>query len=129
MKRRYWLAAAAILTPCWAMAQPSLVGQWVMPVPNNAQCSEFYDFKDNGEVNIRSGLERVSGRYEVLETLGLPQVNVLFIEDNQMPDCFGSNEDQTNQQTTHYLKWESDNHVRYCNDVLGQNCPVGLIRQ
>ncbi|AUZ04426.1 MULTISPECIES: hypothetical protein [Vitreoscilla] len=132
MNCKQWMVAAvvsAMAMPAWAVTETNLVGSWAMPVPNNAQCSEYYRFEADGNLQINSALERISARYEVKNTAGLPQMNVVFVEDNGMVDCFGNGANQSGQSTTHFLKWENANHVRYCSDALGQNCPVSLYRQ
>lgn len=127
LKRTILLGLLAL--PVWAFAENSLVGQWVMPVPNNAQCSEFYHFDANGQFQVQSNQERVTGRYEVVENGGLPQLNFAFTQDNQMVDCFGNNVDQTNTTDRNFMKWQNENLVEWCSDATGQNCPVKLYRQ
>lgn len=133
MNVKQWMVTvvmAAIAMPAWAVSsETNLIGRWAMPVPNNAQCSEYYHFETDGQLQINSASEHVSARYEVKNTLGLPQMNVVFEKDNGMMDCFGNTANQSGQSTIHFLKWENTNHVRYCTDVLGQNCPVSLYRQ
>lgn len=124
------LLTAMLSLPLAALAEYSMVGQWVMPVANNPQCSEQYQFGDNNEFAVTSGMERAAGRYEQQNNgAGLSQLNVNFTFDNQMTDCFGSNLDQTGMADTHFLKWHNENVVQWCSDVTGQNCPVTLYRQ
>ena len=42
------LAVMCLTVPMLAWAENSIVGQWVMPVPNNHQCSEHYRFDADG---------------------------------------------------------------------------------
>ena len=100
-----------------------------MPVPNNAQCSEYYRFDADGQFAVSSDQERVTGRYDVEVTPSLPKMNVVFSSDNNMTDCFGNTVDQTGQKDTHFLKWDTENTLQLCSDVTGQNCPVKLYRQ
>lgn len=123
------LVAALLSLPLLAVAENTLQGNWVLPAPNNPQCGEHYQFQDGGEFAVNSDQEQVTGRYDVVQTGSLPQLNMVFVTDNNMADCFGNQVDQTGQTDTHFLKWEHENMVQFCSDVLGQNCPVSLYRQ
>lgn len=54
------LAVMCLTVPMLAWAENSIVGQWVMPVPNNAQCSEYYRFDTDGQFAVSSDQERVT---------------------------------------------------------------------
>ena len=129
MALKQMLAVMCLSVPVLAWAENSIVGQWVMPVPNNAQCSEYYRFDADGQFAVSSDQERVTGRYDVEVTPSLPKMNVVFSSDNNMADCFGNTVDQTGQNDTHFLKWDTENTLQLCSDVTGQNCPVKLYRQ
>ena len=129
MALKQMLAVMCLSVPVLAWAENSIVGQWVMPVPNNAQCSEYYRFAADGQFAVSSDQERVTGRYDVEVTPSLPKMNVVFSSDNNMTDCFGNTVDQTGQNDTHFLKWDTENTLQLCSDVTGQNCPVKLYRQ
>ena len=129
MALKQMLAVMCLSVPVLAWAENSIVGQWVMPVPNNAQCSEYYRFDADGQFAVSSDQERVTGRYDVEVTPSLPKMNVVFSSDNNMTDCFGNTVDQTGQNDTHFLKWDTENTLQLCSDVTGLNCPVKLYRQ
>ena len=129
MALKQMLVVMCLTVPMLAWAENSIVGQWVMPVPNNAQCSEYYRFDADGQFAVSSDQERVTGRYDVEVTPSLPKMNVVFLSDNNMTDCFGNTVDQTGQKDTHFLKWDTENTLQLCSDVTGQNCPVKLYRQ
>ena len=129
MALKQMLAVMCLTVPMLAWAENSIVGQWVMPVPNNAQCSEYYRFDADGQFAVSSDQERVTGRYDLQATPALTQMNVAFLSDNNMTDCFGNTVDQTGQKDTHFLKWDTENTLQLCSDVTGQNCPVKLYRQ
>ena len=123
------LAVMCLTVPMLAVAENSMVGEWAMPVPNNQQCSELYRFDADGQFTVSSDQEQVTGRYDVQATPALSQMNVTFLSDNNMTDCFGNTVDQTGQKDAHFLKWDTENAVQLCSDVTGQNCPVKLYRQ
>ena len=129
MALKQMLAVMCLSVPVLAWAENSIVGQWVMPVPNNAQCSEYYRFDADGQFAVSSDQERVTGSYDVEVTPSLPKMNVVFSSDNNMTDCFGNTVAQTGQNDTHFLKWDTENTLQLCSDVTGQNCPVKLYRQ
>ena len=123
------LAVMCLTVPMLAAAEKSMVGEWAMPVPNDPQCYELNRFDADGQFAVSSDQERVTGRYDLQATPALTQMNVVFLSDNNMTDCFGNTVDQTGQKDAHFLKWDTENAVQLCSDVTGQNCPVKLYRQ
>ena len=39
------------------VTRPEIVGLWGMQIPNNKKCIEYYNFKSNNDVMIKSGQE------------------------------------------------------------------------
>ena len=46
------------------MTRPEIVGLWGMEIPNNKKCIEYYNFKSNNDVFIKSGQEWSTGVYD-----------------------------------------------------------------
>ena len=44
--------------------RPEIVGLWGMEIPNNRKCVEYYNFKSNSDVVIKSGEEWSTGIYD-----------------------------------------------------------------
>ncbi len=44
------------------VTRPEIVGLWGMQIPNNRKCIEYYNFKSNSDVVIKSGQEWSAGR-------------------------------------------------------------------
>ncbi len=44
--------------------RPEIVGLWGMEIPNNRKCVEYYNFKSNSDVVIKSGEEWSMGIYD-----------------------------------------------------------------
>lgn len=92
-------------------------------------CIEYYQFLPNGEVKIQSNQERILGRYTFLSHANrfeLAAVKIDFVNDNAKPDCTGDATNQSNQSTVNYLKRKSDQEIYFCDDAMGNSCPVYL---
>lgn len=101
----------------WGLVQPGI------------SCVEQYTFKANGEVDIKSHLERITGNYTQLvptQNIELSAVVIRFETDNQQPDCMGNSTNQAGTSTTNFLKKDSDQKIYFCLDAFGKNCPVYL---
>lgn len=101
---------------------------WGLVQPGTA-CIEYYQFKNNGEVQIKSHQERIFGTYQYIATtqnFELPAVMIHFEKDNQKTDCKGDASNQAGTSTTNFLKKQSDQKIFFCNDALGKDCPVYL---
>ena len=102
--------------------------QWGL-VRTGQACIEYYQFRNDGEVMIRSNQERILGRFIFLNNSSifeLAAVKIEFLNDNGKPDCTGDSTNQTNQSTINYLKRKSDREIYFCDDSLGKSCPVYL---
>jgi len=53
--------AAEIPNTFTVKTRPEIVGLWGMEIPNNKKCIEYYNFKGNNNVVIKSGDEWTSG--------------------------------------------------------------------
>lgn len=102
--------------------------QWGL-VRTGHSCIEYYQFLPNGEVKIQSNQERILGRYTFLNhanVFELAAVKVDFVSDNGKPDCTGDATNQSNHSTVNYLKRKSDREIYFCDDAMGNSCPVYL---
>ena len=50
--------------PIRIVTRPEIVGLWGMQIANNKKCIEYYNFKSNNNVVIKSGQEWSSGIYD-----------------------------------------------------------------
>lgn len=102
--------------------------QWGL-VRTGHSCIEYYQFLPNGEVKIQSNQERILGRYTFLNQANvfeLAAVKIDFVSDNSKPDCTGDATNQSNQSTVNYLKRKSEREIYFCDDAMGNSCPVYL---
>ena len=125
---------SGLLTMSSASADLTLVQKlqsekiWGLVQPGTS-CIEKYQFLPSGEVLVESNRERVTGAYHYIQAASnfeLPAVMISFKTDNRQADCTGSTSDQTGTSTTNFIKKVSDQQIYFCNDALGQSCPVYL---
>lgn len=114
------------------VTRPLIAGLWAMPITAKG-CTEYYNFKENGEFFIRSAGERVTGKYEYeLPELGeqkLPLLTIRIKYDNLVTDCAGSAVDQTNDVQQQFIKWSTPPHqIQFCSTVDGSRCEVTLAK-
>ena len=81
------------------VTRPEIVGLWGMQIPNNRKCIEYYNFKSNNDVVIKSGQEWSAGIYDYQPSQDasnvLPALILQIKYDNNEVDCSGYQEDQT----------------------------------
>lgn len=109
--------------------RPLIAGLWGMSIPG-AQCVEYYNFMENGEVAIKSNGEWTYGVYEyqLPETLdsGSPVLGMKIKYDNLQADCSGNAIDQTGEVQQHYVKWNNKSDIQFCGTEDGKECYVSL---
>lgn len=142
MQNLIWGAMAGLLATVAAaepsmpavkvVTRPLIAGLWAMPIGAN-RCTEYYNFKENGEFVIRSAGERVTGKYDYeLPELGeekLPLLTIRIKYDNLAPDCAGSAIDQTDDVQQQFIKWSSPPYqIQFCSTVDGSRCEVTLAK-
>lgn len=108
----------------------------IIPIPSNwdlflagNSCLEHYQFRSNGDVLIKSNLQRLSGKYYIVSNdrrAELPAVVIHFEQDNQQLDCSGNKLNQVGTTTINFMKKVSDQQIYFCIDAFGKNCPVYL---
>jgi len=126
------IAAEPVHSTIQVVTRPLIAGLWAMPI-SGTTCTEYYNFKENGEFFIRSAGERVTGKYEYeLPELGedkLPLLTIRIKYDNLAADCAGSAVDQTNDVQQQFIKWSTPPYqIQFCSAVDGSRCEVTLAK-
>lgn len=111
--------------------RPLITGLWQMPIPGK-QCTELYNFTDDGRVIIRSAAERSGGQYELrLPQQGesrLPALLLRLSYDNLKADCAGNAIDQAGEITQYFVKWQDRSHIQFCSSAEGDECELQLTK-
>jgi hypothetical protein len=111
--------------------RPLIAGLWGMKIPN-ANCTEYYNFKENGEFFVKSSGEKSLGKYVYqLPEMGamattLPQLTLGILYDNGDTDCSGNKINQTGEVHQEYVKWLSASRIQFCSTVDGRICQLEL---
>lgn len=111
--------------------RPALVGLWGMPIPENKKCTEYYNFKSNNDVFIKSGEEWSYGVYDYQPSPD-PSINALLglniRYDNNKKDCSGIQEDQSGEVTRVAIIWHTASHISFCLEDKPNECFASLKR-
>ncbi|MDY6487592.1 hypothetical protein SKM51_10385 [Acinetobacter faecalis] len=112
--------------------RPEIVGLWGMHIANKNKCVEYYNFKSNSELLVKSGSEWSTGIYDYQPT---PDINSVLSAltfqiqfDNNAVDCSGIQEDQTGEISQYYVKWKNPNTLSLCNGENSDQCFATLKR-
>ncbi|OTG79739.1 hypothetical protein B9T33_11415 [Acinetobacter sp. ANC 5054] len=109
-----------------------LVGLWGMEIPTNRKCIEYYNFKGNNDVVIKSGSEWSSGIYDYQPTQDPnEQIPALILQvkyDNNQVDCSGNQQDQTGEISQYFVKWKSPSVINLCTNEKAEQCFATLRR-
>ncbi len=111
--------------------RPLIAGLWGMKIPN-ANCTEYYNFKENGEFLVKSSGEKSVGKYLYqLPEMGatattLPQLTLGIFHDNGETDCSGNQVNQTGEIHQEFVKWVSSSRIKFCSTVDGNSCKLVL---
>lgn len=118
--------------PIRITTRPEIVGLWGMQISNNKKCVEYYNFKSNNNVIIKSGQEWSSGIYDYQssqEERGLLPALVLQIKyDNNQVDCSNYKEDQTGETSQYFVQWKNASTINFCNNEKAEQCFATLRR-
>lgn len=120
-------------SPIQIVNRPALLGQWGMEIPSNRQCVEYYNFRDNNEVVIKSDREWSIGQYQyqIPNNRG-EQVSTLVMHiqyDNNQKDCSGVQVDQTGEIQQFFVKWVNPTRIEFCGNDKGEKCFAVLNKQ
>lgn len=114
------------------VTRPEIVGLWGMQVSNNNKCIEYYNFKANNNVIIKSGQEWSSGIYDfqpAQEERSLLSALVLQVKyDNNEKDCSGLQEDQTGEISQYFVQWKNASTINFCSNDKAEQCFATLRR-
>ncbi len=112
--------------------RPEIVGLWGMEIPNNRKCIEYYNFKSNNDVVIKSGSEWSSGIYDYQPApdpdVQIPALVLQVKYDNNEKDCSGSQADQTGEISQYFVKWASPSIINFCSNEKAEQCFATLRR-
>ena len=118
--------------PIRIVTRPEIVGLWGMQIPNNKKCIEYYNFKSNNNVVIKSGQEWSSGIYDYQssqeERSALPALILQVKYDNNEVDCSGYNEDQTGEISQYFVQWKNPSTINFCSSEKAEQCFATLRR-
>ena len=118
--------------PIRIVTRPEIVGLWGMQVANNKKCIEYYNFKSNNNVIIKSGQEWSSGIYDYQppqeERTLLPALVLQVKYDNNEKDCSGLQEDQTGEISQYFVQWKNPSTINFCSNEKAEQCFATLRR-
>ena len=118
--------------PIRIVTRPEIVGLWGMQIANNKKCIEYYNFKSNNNVVIKSGQEWSSGIYDYQssqeERSALPALILQVKYDNNEVDCSGYSEDQTGEISQYFVQWKNSSTINFCSNEKAEQCFATLYR-
>ncbi|QPF39244.1 hypothetical protein H0S58_06635 [Acinetobacter sp. TTH0-4] len=114
------------------VTRPEIVGLWGMQIPNNKKCIEYYNFKSNNDVMIKSGQEWSSGIYDYQppqeERTLLPALILQVKYDNNEKDCLGLQQDQSGEISQYFVQWKNPSTIHFCTNEKAEQCFATLSR-
>lgn len=147
MKIKQMIAAALILnSTAWAnpipttanltsnsirlVTRPEIVGLWGMTIPKNKKCTEYYNFKTNNEVIIKSANEWSYGIYDYQSSIEVaaPLLTLNIRYDNNQVDCSGVQEDQSGEISHFSVQWKNPHTIEFCHEDNPKDCFATLRR-
>ncbi|ATO20592.1 hypothetical protein BS636_13385 [Acinetobacter sp. LoGeW2-3] len=124
--------ATAVANTYRVVTRPEIMGLWGMEIPNNRKCIEYYNFKSDNNVIIKSGDEWSSGIYDYqLPQDTTAQVPALILQvkyDNNQKDCSGNQEDQSGEVSQYFVKWQNPHTINFCATDKAEQCFATLRR-
>ena len=126
------IADSAMSNTIRIQTRPEIVGLWGMQIANNKKCVEYYNFKSNNDVIIKSGQEWSSGIYDYQpsqEERSLLSALILQVKyDNNERDCSGLQEDQTGEISQYFVQWKNASTINFCSNDKAEQCFATLRR-
>jgi hypothetical protein len=124
--------ASAVANTFRIVTRPAIMGLWGMEIPTNRKCVEYYNFKSDNNVIIKSGDEWSSGIYDYqLPQDTTAQVPALILQvkyDNNQKDCSGNQEDQSGEVSQYFVKWQNPHTINFCATEKAEQCFATLRR-
>ncbi len=112
--------------------RPEIVGLWGMEIPKNKKCIEYYNFKSNNSVIIKSGEEWTSGLYDYQPAQNpAEQIPALILQvryDNNEKDCSGNQVDQSGEVSQYFVQWKNPYTINFCANEKAEQCFAVLRR-
>ena len=126
------IADSAMSNTIRIQTRPEIVGLWGMQIANNKKCVEYYNFKSNNDVIIKSGQEWSSGIYDYQpsqEERSLLSALILQVKyDTNERDCSGLQEDQTGEISQYFVQWKNASTINFCSNDKAEQCFATLRR-
>ncbi|WP_018410729.1 hypothetical protein [Methyloversatilis thermotolerans] len=124
-------SAALALPDASPASPPHLVGSWSWSDPR--QCSETYEYADDGSGRVASGEERAEMAY-IFDPAplvnGFHRLDATITRDNGMTDCAGAANDDTRARYTVFIKFSQDGEQHIvCMEPDLEHCFGPLQRQ
>ena len=114
------------------VTRPEIMGLWGMEIPANQQCIEYYNFRQNNHLVIKSDEEWSIGQYQYQapnnRSEQLPALVMQIKYDNNQKDCSGVVIDQTGEVQQFFVKWVNNQQIQFCANNNGENCFATLNR-
>lgn len=118
--------AAEVANTFRISTRPEIMGLWGMEIPENRKCIEYYNFKNDNKVVIKSGDEWSSGIYDYqLPQDPTEQIPALVLQvkyDNNQKDCSGNQVDQSGEITQYFVKWKNPYTINFCANEKAEQC-------
>lgn len=124
--------ASAVANTFRIVTRPEIMGLWGMEIPTNRKCVEYYNFKSDNNVIIKSGDEWSSGIYDYQlpqdTTAHVPALILQVKYDNNQKDCSGNQEDQSGEVSQYFVKWQNPHTINFCATEKAEQCFATLRR-
>lgn len=117
--------------PIRIITKSEITGLWGMEIPNNKKCVEYYNFKSENVVMVKSGQEWSNGIYDYQpsqDSQVLPALTLQIQYDNNEVDCSGQRIDQTGEVSQYFVKWQTPRQIQFCSNEKPDQCFATLRR-
>ena len=128
MKAAILVTAALFLMPVAHAADgvpPGIAGKWTWTRAENA-CTEVYDYRDDGTLQVESGTEKTDNTYSIAaspDQNGFFKMVLKIVKDHGGKDCADSEDDNTGQESTVYILFHSSRAIHaVCRDANLDAC-------
>lgn len=112
--------------------RPEIVGLWGMEIAKKNKCVEYYNFKSNSDILIKSGSEWSTGVYAYQPTpdpsSALSALTIQIQYDNNEVDCSGIQVNQTGEIMQYCVKWKTPRTLSLCDSENSEQCFATLHR-
>lgn len=111
--------------------RPEILGLWGMEIPSNKACTEYYNFRGNNEVVVKSDKEWSVGQFQYIPTQDQPTQEVVnttptllmqINHENNERDCSGNQIDQSGELSQYFIKWNTPTVINFCSTEQGEQC-------